>query len=948
MAKIKINKLPEGYIVRDGKVVKAFYHGGSNYMPGMGGMQMPVQTSVTKNTIGPVPRDMANLEAEKGETVLTDLNNDNSMELYNISGKRHTEGGTPLSLPEQSFIYSDTAKMRLNTSELAELGINSKKKMTPAAVSKKYQLNKYIGLLDENFFDPITEKTADLMLQKNKMKLSQLAFIQERKKDFEEGVPLASYPYLVSQEIDPIEFSMKVEDLNRQQAELKMIDQLPADQREQVLAMRDFMQQAQQMPQQMVAAQQATQGQNPMMGMAQGMMNMAQDGNAEDKGYELAPMGPSYDSLSTLEKANYAFSPGMYEQSLRTNKLQAPDSFIPGAVGKVYDAIKMGKSIYDKVNDYFSNPGDKAEDSINELQQTNPATFGRFGVEMGGSYPGMQMTMENGLPIFQGDEGSSEVDREVVEGSTKRTESSDPDIMRKLILKDPNGSLTIDNFKDEYKDAFEEMYNNTINLDPNALPSWISKENLERTKIKDTYTSFDKWADEFFGFNRQLKVIEKHLDKLPGYNADKHSSYEEYLGDPEIQKNLNSSRGEFSFDDLTKLAYEAEGLDPATAVAQGSDAVGRYQTTYNIYNDMQRNTDSPYGQALSNLPIQPQGFNPDEENPNVSAVDFFAGSATAGQTRGAINVTEETIPEEGEEIDDQIERDNITTVDTDGYTPFWMQDQMNINQAIANKNAINRYDPIKLSYDPEQIDLVFKDPTREIAAIGEQADLAGRGAMAFAGPKKAQAILSRAQGIAGTQIADTLARVQDYNINTANQGEKINAQARWNAQVLNNNALKSFIDETNTANQNFDNAMIAANTQINKQIANAYTNAANTYNMNTLYDQFNINPGQAGIINFTGATQDIAGTQPGANYMDNLDEAYKQAKVNDPDLSYKDFADVYMKTNPQSSSTSSRDQLAALINQGGYGGNQVNGEDTGKRGKEMKKKKKKKRRYYYY
>ena len=30
MAKIKINKLPEGYVVRDGKVVKAFYHGGSN------------------------------------------------------------------------------------------------------------------------------------------------------------------------------------------------------------------------------------------------------------------------------------------------------------------------------------------------------------------------------------------------------------------------------------------------------------------------------------------------------------------------------------------------------------------------------------------------------------------------------------------------------------------------------------------------------------------------------------------------------------------------------------------------------------------------------------------------------------------------------------------------------------------------------------------------------
>ena len=84
MAKIKINKLPEGYVVRDGKVVKAFYHGGSIYMPGMGGMQIPVQTSTTRNTIGPVPRDMANLEAEKGETVLTDLNNETTADVGDI------------------------------------------------------------------------------------------------------------------------------------------------------------------------------------------------------------------------------------------------------------------------------------------------------------------------------------------------------------------------------------------------------------------------------------------------------------------------------------------------------------------------------------------------------------------------------------------------------------------------------------------------------------------------------------------------------------------------------------------------------------------------------------------------------------------------------------------------------------------------------------------------
>ena len=59
-------------------------------------------------SLSSVPREEANLEAEGGETVLTDLNQDGNFGLYDITGPRHSSGGVPMYLPDQSFIFSDT------------------------------------------------------------------------------------------------------------------------------------------------------------------------------------------------------------------------------------------------------------------------------------------------------------------------------------------------------------------------------------------------------------------------------------------------------------------------------------------------------------------------------------------------------------------------------------------------------------------------------------------------------------------------------------------------------------------------------------------------------------------------------------------------------------------------------------------------------------------------
>tara|TARA_R100001440_G_scaffold18817_2_gene31855 strand:- start:28709 stop:32107 length:3399 start_codon:yes stop_codon:yes gene_type:complete len=251
MAKIKINKLPKGYTLKNGKVVKEASYGGQS----MGSNYDDKQSIAT--TLQPVPRDEANIEAEKGETVLTDIGGDGTYQMYNIGGKRHSQGGTPLNLPEQSFIYSDTRKMLLTKDEMAELGIKGKKRITPAKASKKFAIKEFMDILTDEGSDELAISTAEAMIKKNKVKLSQLAFIQERKKNFEEGLPIAAYPYLLENGIDPRMVEQQIEK-SKAQASQQQTPQAPAPNQgqpspEQMQQMAMAMQQSQGMPQQPMA-----------------------------------------------------------------------------------------------------------------------------------------------------------------------------------------------------------------------------------------------------------------------------------------------------------------------------------------------------------------------------------------------------------------------------------------------------------------------------------------------------------------------------------------------------------------------------------------------------------------------------------------------------------------------------------------------------------------------
>jgi len=304
MAKIKINKLPAGFKLVNGKIVEdKFMREGGDLRTGDQADYGLVSTSENyyRNTnfndtndasvrysLSSVPRDNANIEAEGGETVLTDLTNDGTFGLYNITGPRHSKGGVPMFLPEQSFIYSDTDKMKFTKDELEEFGISTKNKMTPAQLSKKYQLNNHYANLQSPYADKIQATTAELMLKKNMMNLSKIAFGQESKKKFEDGVPLAAYPYLTQQGIDPIEFTAKMEKITREQAQMKAIAALPPEQQEKLIMLQQMMAQMEQQPMEGQQPMQQNIGQEMMM-QEQPMarygieLPQAQGGNKEKK-----------------------------------------------------------------------------------------------------------------------------------------------------------------------------------------------------------------------------------------------------------------------------------------------------------------------------------------------------------------------------------------------------------------------------------------------------------------------------------------------------------------------------------------------------------------------------------------------------------------------------------------------------------------------------------------
>tara|TARA_Y100001937_G_scaffold11_2_gene33 strand:+ start:4109 stop:7609 length:3501 start_codon:yes stop_codon:yes gene_type:complete len=1094
--KVRIKKLPRTYKLEGRKLVKRSHGGrtGNQYDYGLvtlpeynigGHYYMEDKESKVKSTLGPIPRELANLEAERGETALTDLNQDGTFELYNIGGNRHSSGGTPLNLPEQSFIYSDTRAMKLDRKDLKELGVNDKKKMTPADVSKKFPLNKYYEALDNaDPSDHIANNTAEYMLEKNKRKLSHLAYLQEAKKGFEEGVPTAAFPYLKEKGIDPIKFTAEVEGINEQEVQMREMMSMPVDVQEKLMQLQQMIamseEQAQQPPQvsaEGVPMQPAPQAMPPQGMMPPQQMMARYGGYVPEYGYggdlPLAFWGKAMDyvqgGLSAVgmipgvgliaDAANTAISGGRAAYAGFTGDTEARNkhlgnmalnatAMIPG-VGQIATATKAGKGVaaatkaktisktagligddvastaanvggkyMDKLSD-VAKIGDSATETVvgsgqaanlykkgdfiadeakgeGKINQSNKPKYEDLAATTDAdptateqvtdeSTGGVEETVAATTEATQEAEASPSPEATTVSASTPTMEADDEVALNdQEVEEDPIDDVVADSSdmeeepmayepqssgeEEEYvpqsqrtqfggdpfrqKSLREFIYGGAPMYQGGGSNTPMHESGVTQKQadiwMEDGYVWADTdedgvgdtWTHTIYGdtqINEQMRranegelvrgtgdIGEEGIESMQDIrddgtfagDEDDEFSYEDFMnrhgelinqidadedGVPDYQDrefDMGSKEDTEAFQD----AYNAElckQYDASQALQEQYASCDEYIVAAGGFHGENATTsrDGKFGEYTYTRPsfakedpcpedvkaakmaeCEEQGlpFNLEEcacgeaEDPCPDEEEKKKACDEAGDIWDSANCICQKGPEDVEEVDDV-------------NPEFWLQDRLGIMNAIDNKFRIKKRYPWTPIEETQQIDPVFQDPTRAYASIGEQATAAAQTASAFSGPQRAAAVQAKAQGAAAEQIANVAAQVQGANVGIANEAMKQNAILKADTERTNKANLKKLYDDTMLVEQNYDNAISKANTELTKQIQNAYTNRADTYNLNTLYPQFNIDPRSGGLIEVTNQRDNVPTQRSEADKAAEYQQLIEQCAGNNAD-----------------------------------------------------------------
>ena len=807
MAKIKINKLPEGFKLDNGKVVEdKFMRDGGDLSTGdqanYGLVTTPQEYYNNTNfnntddknvrySLSSVPRDNANIEAEGGETVLTDLTNDGTFGLYDIKGPRHSSGGVPMFLPEQSFIYSDTNKMKFTKDELAEFGVNTKKKMTPAKLSKKYELNDYYAQLESPYADVIQSTSAELMLKKNMMNLSKVAFGQESKKKFEEGVPLAAHPYLVQQGIDPIEFTAKMEEITKEQAQINAIAALPPEQQEELMMLQEMMGQMEQQGQQQ--QQQPMQGEQPMnQEMAMQEQAMAKFGGER-----------------TLRKAQ------------RGNE-----------TGSEY-ATRMGQSWPEGVED----PTYDETKEVWVFESGAPSLTKAEAMEMA-------RAAKNGAPVpevyqiqsVQTTDETTVVDQEVI------TETSTGD-----------GNPGIDPAKWEiWKEKLDAGgHELSTTKDANGLTTVTITEtrDVPKTEIER------RQAENLIGTGSRNITDQDSADQDRAFGEN-----DDYYNDKGLFSDGTRSRTQGL--NATGDAYGSDDIQTEEGRADLERRWGPQMEQYTQETGNEWDWGMPKEQVLAfqkNIATQRKA---DAKAAGVDYIPWFTENGKEGtgfdglyglHTFNAPKLTkreyfsdsdsyqEPKIPPPGE----------IPVIPPEEYIPpgaeWWRQDENNL--AALGQVDDNLYLPWAPDAERIQLAPTFDDWRGAVNSNNASASTMANALGAVGGP---QAVAnSLIQGQAMDANAKAINRTNTNNVGIANQYGAMQAQYDMAVNAENAKRQTGVYDNTQKvlqAHDNFKNWRVNKNAELQNA---ALTNRANTYNLNTTYDNFAIDPTTGGMINIT-------------------------------------------------------------------------------------------------
>jgi len=698
--------------------------------PVMAGEFSKPDTAVNK-TLKPVAREDANLEAEVGETALTDLNGDGISEHYKIGGKRHSAGGTPLYLPDNSFIFSRDRSMKIKDSTvLAQFGMATKKGgYTPADIAKKYDINKFRKILGDPDTDDLQRKSAESMVANYNLKLAKLALAQESIKGFPNGIPSVAMPYMDKSKIDP-----------------KSLIQ---------------------------AEQPDNQSENP-----------------EEDQTETQP-----------EQAKY----GMNVIAQLQKRKQ----------GGVFNKRRV-KVSYPKFQD-GSQTGPKTVTTATTVVPTSATKFDTE--DQVYATPNYKDLVESGNAYIKADDGKYHR----ITYMPAKPDAVDLDVNNPEVKLLGNQARKYAYFKAELKNpevqkAIIEQYKANLNTVKNpTLKATLSKK------------SPDEIIADFAAMQKQNFVFAANADKIDITTSD-------WLNNsPTLNKTYSDAATKLGLTPLTK-EQTASGQLGFIAFAKAS----KDDKTKNTFQGITPNVRGTEDEKAS------KDYTTSDQ---ISPADGVVGNTTIGQMANASGVLwddkEPALPSA------DVKAEHLVTPKYTGDANFWAQDIIGTAGAAADMGRIKKYPPWQATPQVTVADPTFYDPTRELAASQESAGMLTNGLAAFTGPQALSSRASSIQGQAAKDAANILGKYANLNVGVANQFELQNTSILNQAAQQRASLATGLFDKNTIANQEFDNSKAKARQVLRQSYVNALTNRANTYNLNSLYPQYAVDPLSAGMIDFT-------------------------------------------------------------------------------------------------
>ena len=872
-------KARTGYQVQGALVNDVPAMGGKDYNAYIGKPKLALSKYITA-----VPREEANLEAEGGETVYGDINGDGMAEHKTIKGPRHAQGGVPLNLPDDTFIFSDFRGMNIKNPNVLKMFGKSTGSHTPASLAKQYDVDKYRKILQDPNSDILDRKTAELMIKNYTMKLGALALAQEAKKGFPQGIPVVAQPYMeahglsvedfIPQEISKTVESLEGQALNEEGNELETMQS--EDQQAQF-------QQAQDLNEgQPIAAPMPQEAPMAMYGMTMGGYDMpfAQYGGIPEAAYGM-PMGGNSQNWQGRE-GRIPASQGLFRAGGYLPKAQTGNTGQPIKV----DVTGMDEAAKDRAlyNARRQNPGKKIEvidggKSLGELkyQRASPSETGSLDMSKWGDTPNAKAAAAQYVLLEKSLENPQILDKlyEETLNSLK-----DP---KSYIGKSGNKGKTWEQrglklpTKEEVKNQYLNHQRRNLTFQAKSIDPRLftdsgqgldSAENIlsrgalnpktgQPVKSLEEAKEVKQYVRSTYGGAKKDgrgNVIDVSVNEISGK-----------LGVPLDKSGNDRALQQASFHGYTRMINNMSKYDE--------------DTQYTLRNFVPENLQAGVGDESSMGGL----FN--TKGVQISPIDDFRapdqsiyGNTTLGHLGAAgvdkydyspmpgdpkTEVGGKKCPctlSDGTEIDTGIDPNTgecnpcseDVPYDIEEPAPWWLQDTIKTTGAFGDLMSIKKYMPWAPGVDLETPRPTFLDPTRELAANAEQQNIQAQALAQFAGPQG-----TRLSGQGASNIADVLSRYNNANVNLANQFEFKSNDIRNQERMLRQGTAQRLYDQNTIANQQYDNARMAMKNQLRNYYTNAITNRWKTDALNQMFPNYAVDPSVGGQMAFTGPSRGI-------------------------------------------------------------------------------------------